>query len=198
MYVSGIIGMYTPWREWFVGLTPASLLLSLGLLLWNHPKFDARTTGWLVLAFLAGFLAEVVGVNTGLIFGQYQYGDVLGPKIWHTPWMIGVNWVIVTYCANEALARWLPAGAPMPLLAVAGGAACTALDALIEPVAIRLGFWAWADGIPPLHNYIGWFVVASLVSAAYQWQMGRALRNPFAPVLLAWQIAFFVALQWLS
>jgi bisanhydrobacterioruberin hydratase len=194
VYLSGAIGMRTPWRDWFVSLTPLSLLLSLALLLWHHPKFDARSTGWICFAFMAGFLAEVAGVNTGLIFGQYTYGTVLGPKIWHTPLMIGVNWVLVTYCVNAMLAQVLPANTKWPVAALAGGAFCTALDALIEPVAIRLGFWTWADGLPPLHNYIGWLVVATIISAAYQTQMGRALRNPFAPVLLAWQVVFFVAL----
>jgi putative membrane protein len=39
----------------------------------------------------------------------------------------------------------------------------TGLDFLVEPVAMKLGFWSWEDGIIPLQNYIMWFVTSILI-----------------------------------
>jgi putative membrane protein len=38
---------------------------------------------------------EVVGVKTGLIFGEYKYGSTLGIKLFEVPLIIGFNWVFV-------------------------------------------------------------------------------------------------------
>jgi uncharacterized membrane protein len=195
VYVSGISGMYSLWRDWFVALTPVSLLLSVGFLLWHHPVWTAGTYRWCVLAFLAGFGAEVLGVNTGFPFGDYTYGAVLGPGLWNTPFMIGVNWLMVTYCCSEAWYR-LAEGWRLPLVLHAAGIAtlCTALDWLIEPVAIRLGYWSWAGAVPPLQNYVGWWVVSWLIACAYGVWMGPSLRNNFALLLLGLQVLFFLCL----
>ena len=49
------------------------------------------------LIFLLGFVVEVVGVQTGLIFGSYSYGATLGVKLFDTPLLIGLNWIFVSY-----------------------------------------------------------------------------------------------------
>jgi putative membrane protein len=40
---------------------------------------------------VAGFFIEAIGVNTGLIFGNYVYKTTLGWKFLETPLIIGVN-----------------------------------------------------------------------------------------------------------
>ncbi len=195
VYVSGIIGMQTAYREWFVALTPASLLLSVGVLLWWQPLHNSRTISWAAGAFMIGFLSEVVGVNTGLIFGEYRYGDTLGPKIWSTPLMIGANWLMVTLIVNEVIWRVLPRSTPALLGATVAAAGCTLLDWLIEPGAIKLGYWEWATGVPLADNYLGWFFVSLVIAMVYYRLMTPALRNNFAPILLLLQILFFAALQ---
>ena len=39
----------------------------------------------------------------------------------------------------------------------------TSLDLLIEPVAIKLGFWFWKNDIIPLQNYAMWFVTSIFI-----------------------------------
>jgi putative membrane protein len=195
VYGFGILGMFTPFQPWFVALTPLSLLLSYGLLWWNHPVFDAGSRNFLLAAFLVGFGAEVVGVNTGFPFGTYFYGTVLGPQLWNTPILIGINWTLVTYCSNEVLRRVSPAWSPKWALVLLGALLPTLLDVLIEPVAIRLVFWSWAGGMPPIQNYIGWFAVSLIISLAYHFWMPGRLRNPVAAVLLGLQWLFFAVLQ---
>ena len=40
-------------------------------------------------------LTEAIGVNTGLLFGTYEYGANLGFKIFGVPLIIGVNWTVL-------------------------------------------------------------------------------------------------------
>ena len=49
-----------------------------------------------IFAFSIGFLVEVIGVNYGIIFGNYTYGKVLGFKVLNVPLMIGVNWFFLS------------------------------------------------------------------------------------------------------
>lgn len=39
----------------------------------------------------------------------------------------------------------------------------TGLDFLVEPVAMKLGFWSWENGIIPLRNYVMWFATSILI-----------------------------------
>jgi uncharacterized membrane protein len=137
-----------------------------------------------------------VGVNTGWLFGAYAYGPVLGPKVWSTPLLIGVNWYIVTAICNEVVWRLLPQRTPNLLGAALAALGCTALDYLIEPGAIDLGYWTWADGLPPFKNYMDWFGVSFVISLAYPRLMRPALRNSFAPWLLGLQVLFFGVMWW--
>lgn len=192
VYVSGTIGMRTAFREWFVSLTAANLLLSAGLLLWYVPQWTLMRAVWCVWAAVIGFVAEWVGVNTGLLFGEYQYGTVLGWQWQHTPLLIAVNWMMVTYIANEVTGRWIPHGSAAGKAAVAASV-CTGLDILIEPTAIRLGYWTWAEGVPPLQNYVAWWALSFLIALPWPAWMGKDHRNKVAPVLLCLQLLFFAA-----
>ena len=50
----------------------------------------------LLLIFLIGMFSEFIGVNYGVIFGEYIYGNNLGFKLFGVPFLIGLNWVILT------------------------------------------------------------------------------------------------------
>jgi putative membrane protein len=109
---------------------------------------------------LSGFLAEVVGVNTGLFFGKYHYKENLGVKVFGVPVIIGINWGILVY-----------AGYVISLLITRkiwaclwNGVICTTTDLLMEPVAPRLGFWEFEGLRPGLYNYLCWFFLAALLS----------------------------------
>ena len=103
MYMGGLVGIALPVHEDFVLLTPLNLLASLSLILWHHPKWDRPLSIFLLLCFFTGFLVELAGVQTGLIFGEYQYGEVLGWKIWGTPLIIGINWAMLVYASASSV-----------------------------------------------------------------------------------------------
>lgn len=194
VYAAGLLGMLSPLRGLFIALTPFSLLLSYLLLCWNESERSPGVIRYLSLAFLLGFFVEVLGVNTGFPFGDYAYGTVLGPKIWATPMLIGINWSIVSFAANDVLRRIPLIYKHIWLFVLLGGAIPTLLDALIEPVAVDLGYWHWAGGgLPGWPNYAGWFVVSAWLAVAYRFWV-KGAQNPIAPLLILLQFAFFAAL----
>ena len=151
-YAVGIIGLsMEKTRPLFQGLIPFTLLLSMYFLWLFHEKPGKRIyLGWLII-FLLGFFIEVLGVNTGIIFGHYTYGKSLGFKIMETPIMIGVNWLILVYSCWALVGlftsnRWLGA--------LAGGVLMVLYDFALEPIAIRLDMWNWHLSSVPVQNYI--------------------------------------------
>jgi putative membrane protein len=189
----GLAGMIVPaTRGIFQSLTPFSLLASLALLLIHHGKFSARF--WLVsfLIFLAGIAVEIAGVSTGLLFGEYSYGNTLGPKIFHTPVMIGVNWFLLVYSTLSIVDRYIET----PYFrAVAAAVLMVVYDFALEPAAIQLDMWTWAGGAVPLQNYLAWFIIAFI----FNYVGGRAgtfdRANKLALPLFFIQLGFFVALD---
>lgn len=193
IYVVGIAGILLPIHPDFIRLTPLNLLVSVSLVLWYHPKWDGRTWTVIGLFFLTGFFAEMYGVQTGRLFGTYSYGEVLGWKIKGTPLMIGVNWVMLAYCAGVASYMLIPR-LHWGFRALLGAVLMVSLDLLIEPIAIRYEFWYWPGDSVPLRNYLGWFLVAFPLQGAFALLQGQT-RNKVAIALFILQFLFFIILN---
>jgi uncharacterized membrane protein len=188
MYLAGIAGLQVPALvPVFQPLIPLNLLASLALLLLFHTDWNRPFLLYCVVAFSVGFLVEVAGVHTGLIFGSYQYGTALGWQLWEVPLVIGTNWLMLTYACGSVCDR-LPAAAWTKALAAAG--LMTSLDVLIEPVAIRLGFWDWNSPEVPLQNYLAWYVVSALLLLLF-YRLPFRKQNRLAFLLLLMQFIFF-------
>lgn len=191
-YLAGVIGIRIPVHADFILLTPFNLLLSLVLALAFHSVWSSQLTTFLALSYVVGFGAELFGVQTGLLFGDYEYGKVLGPKIWGTPIMIGVNWMLVSYTigmtVNAFGEKW-----SWPLRAVAGALLMVVLDLFIEPVAIKYAFWEWEGGVVPLRNYLGWFAVSLPLQAYFAYHFSGQ-KNKVAVALFIFQLLFFLFL----
>jgi putative membrane protein len=159
-YSVGIAGLLLPaMRDLFVRLTPLSLLMSFILLMLFYPGWSARTIIFSLVVFMAGFMFEALGVATGKIFGEYTYGSVLGIKLWDTPLMIGINWLMLT-CTTWDLAGRIRARKAFRVLAASG--LMVVLDLLLEPVAMKMGMWSWAHNAIPFRNYIAWFLISGI------------------------------------
>lgn len=95
-HVSGIVGIIYSDPTWFIQATPLNLLLSFVLLLINT-HLNKKTVFLLLLCFVTGMVAEIIGVKFGFLFGNYTYGEALGYKVMEVPLMIGVNWSILIF-----------------------------------------------------------------------------------------------------
>lgn len=162
--VSGIIGIILGYEDWFISLTPLNLFIYLTLIFWNSPKLSNLLFA-LIIPFFIGMFTEYLGVNFGLIFGIYQYGQSLGYKIAGVPLMIGVNWAILVYC-TAAIVKKIHKN--LIISSILGAVLMVALDVIIEVSAPRFDFWQFKDGIIPLQNYIGWLGTAFIAHILFQ------------------------------
>jgi putative membrane protein len=141
------------------------LLLVTGLLLAFHTGFNRHFLLFAFSAFAIGMATEIIGVNTGLIFGDYYYGPILGPKIMGVPLMIGVNWFLMVYVTGGVCYRVIGNDS---LAALAGAALMVAMDLNLEPVAVKLDFWQWESEGIPVSNYLSWFLIAFVIQLLYR------------------------------
>jgi uncharacterized membrane protein len=193
-HLVGIGGLYLEVsRPLFQLLTPFHLLMCAGILLYFHSDWSRSFWLFLLASFGIGMIAEIIGVQTGLLFGDYSYGPVLGLKLAGVPLIIGVNWFILAYASGQLAANWIKS----PWIAAAAASLLmVGLDFVIEPVAITLDFWSWQGGEIPLGNYTGWFLVAFLIQLFYQ-KFSLVRENRISTYLLLNLFLFFAILIFL-
>lgn len=192
-YAVGVAGLILPLtRDIFMKLTSLSLLLSLSLLFLYHPSYERKFWLTSLLIFLGGYLVEVLGVRTGLLFGAYQYGETLGWKVFHTPLIIGVNWLMLVYCTSYIAGRYVES---IYFRSIVAASMMVVYDFAMEPAAIRLDMWSWDGGPVPLQNYLAWFIIAF----ALNYLAGRMGiikgHNKVALPLFFIQMVFFILLD---
>lgn len=185
--ISGILGILSEgYTEWFISKTPLNLLLTFAILVVNIEKFNPKVLIALSIPFIIGFVTEGLGVNYGLIFGNYAYGENLGYKVFGVPLVICVNWALLT-AATADLAKFISKNRIVS--ALIGGALMTVLDVLLEVSAPRFDFWEFEGGIVPLQNYIGWLVTAFIAHLGYQYFKVKTNTSISWHILIS--IAFF-------
>ena len=145
----------------FLALTPFNLALTFGLLIWANDDFSFNFFKIISVLFLIGFFVEVLGVYSGLLFGEYHYGKTLGFQFLEVPLIIGVNWVMLVM-SSFAVSSYFVSNSILKV--VLSSIIMVFLDLMIEPVAIRLDFWYWQAEVIPLQNYLMWFIVALLMN----------------------------------
>lgn len=165
-HFSGLLGILFINRELFLETTPVNLFITIVLLFVNLPIVNKGVFVAAAIAFVVGMGVELLGVNYGLIFGQYVYGDNLGVKIGGVPLLIGANWVMLTFITGAVGAVLFKNSTVFA--AVVGALLMVLLDLVIEPVAPKFDYWEFANETAPLSNYIGWFLVAFPIQWVYQ------------------------------
>ncbi|WP_372774024.1 carotenoid biosynthesis protein [Mangrovibacterium sp.] len=191
LYLVGCVGFTIPATEpLFSLLSPFNLLLSGMVLFLFQEKWTAGLVLALPLVALIGFGAELLGTQTGLLFGNYSYGPVLGLKLWDTPLLIGLNWLVLSFGIYTGLRR-LPLGWWLPPL---GALLMVAFDYVMEPVAVRLDMWSWQGNVIPLKNYIDWFLLSFVLFAGMKlFRLNH--RNQLAVWIVLCQFVFFLVLN---
>ncbi|TXD50364.1 MULTISPECIES: carotenoid biosynthesis protein [unclassified Polaribacter] len=191
-YFFGLLGIsFETYRDLFLICTPLNLWITL--LVFYKVNKDSSKRFFLLsfLVFLIGFSVEAIGVATGVLFGNYAYGDPFGFKLFETPLMIGVNWLflalstygIVQYFTKKAV--WLILLPPVLM---------TSLDFLVEPVAMKLGFWGWENDIIPIQNYVMWFVTSVFIHGLV-YLFRPTINTKVSFVIIGAQLIFFGVLN---
>jgi putative membrane protein len=188
-HIIGALGTVIPndFNELVLKLTPVNLLLSGFLLILTAEKRNYAIY-FLLFSYFIGFAAEYIGVNTGLLFGDYRYGTVLGPTLEGVPLMIGVNWFILAYSIGTILNGF---HVNYIIKIILGSTAMTLMDALIEPVAIELDYWSWEGGIIPFSNYAGWWLISAIIFGFF-FRFNKNDGNKTSIYLISSQLVFFL------
>lgn len=177
-------------------LVPAHLLLMTFILFFNHKDWNKHFYVFLFSIFLFSFAIEAIGTNTGKIFGSYTYLTTLGYKIFNTPLMIGINWLILVYSAGVYIHRLIPSDSASSVFikSLMGAALLTIIDFFIEPIAIKFDYWVWQAVEVPTQNYVAWFITAFVFMLVFN-KLNFNKSNPIAHILLIVQSLFFVLLS---
>lgn len=133
------------------------------------PLLDKRAL--LALGCLVGYTyaIEYVGATTGVPYGEFQYEVALGPMLLGTiPWALPLFFVPLVL--NSYLLCLLLFGDRANSMFVrlpAVIATVVAIDLVLDPAAVALGFWSFAGGgyygVPPM-NYVGWMISATVAT----------------------------------
>lgn len=155
------------------------------------------TQGWrglscCVAAAVIGFGADVLGVHTGIPFGDYRYSGTLGVQVAGVPLVAALAWAMLAWPA-ALVARRIATTAHARVLI--GGWALASWDLFLDPQLVAAGAWRFADPNPhlpavpavALTNYAGWLLVATLISLAVQ-----AILGGTRPVDDRWMVALYL------
>lgn len=172
----------------FLAGTPLHLILITIFLLWDGELWNLKFCICLIAAFAIGMASEMVGVNTGWLYGHYYYTDLLGFKWYGVPLLIGVTWIGTTYACNVITTSWNTGALGA---SVSAAVLMVLFDILLEKFATAVPLWQWVGGHIPLYNYVCWFAIGLIISIIFQFQKIKK-PNVVAPYYLLSQLIFFI------
>ncbi|KAF0148925.1 MAG: hypothetical protein FD143_2819 [Ignavibacteria bacterium] len=193
IYSVGVAGhLYKKTLPLMLALTPFTLLLVAVFIIFFAVKNNKSVAAWFLISYTLTFFIEVAGVKTKLIFGNYTYGNVLGVQLFGVPLIIGINWVIVTLGSISVAERFINNKLVVVIIA---GAVSTLFDFLLEPVAVKLGYWNWFNNTIPMQNYLAWFLIACVIASLFL-VMKLKVNKSLAEKYLYIQSGFFIILNY--
>jgi len=123
-----------------------------------------------VVIMVFSITAEVFGVSTGLLFGDYDYNPDFGLVFFNVPFTIGTAWLMVIATTHALVSPWFSHVKSSVVkgfgYVLTASLFAVAIDLVIDPVAFEVKtYWEWGgtDGFYygiPFSNFVGWFIVA--------------------------------------
>ena len=190
-YFIGILGFLIPHlRIYFIVITPFAIVLSTFLLAIYHSRYFKRDVFVFLVIFALGYFIEAIGVNTGLIFGNYCYGNALGIKLFNTPLLIGLNWLFLIYTSTSISERITN---KTILQIIIAPTLLLPYDLILEQLAPKMEMWRWINVSVPVRNYIAWWIIAFAFTCFLK-LFKINTKNPLATLLFICQFVFFILL----
>ncbi|RYD77922.1 MAG: carotenoid biosynthesis protein, partial [Sphingobacteriales bacterium] len=191
IYTVGRIGLVNEkYSAQFQEVTWLNLVITAILTFAFHRNYNRKFVLTCFGIFAAGFFIEWIGVRTGVIFGEYKYGETLGLKLDEIPLLIGLNWLVLVYCVHNILHMWK---LPKVLSPLSGACLLVLLDFFLEPFAIKYNLWLWNNNAVPVQNYIAWFIVSFIMLWTFNLTQKEKNVNTLAVFVYFLQLAFFVS-----
>ncbi|MDH3527999.1 MAG: isopentenyl-diphosphate Delta-isomerase [Acidobacteriota bacterium] len=140
---------------------------------------------------------ETTAVVTGFPYGHFYYSDELGFKIYGiVPWAVFFAWTPLLLAAYVC-ARTIFRSAALRVAAIA--VLVTAFDMVLDPGAVKAGFWTFEEsgeyyGVP-VSNFVGW-ILSGAVGALILELVFKIIR-PLLPVpVQLMQSGFLTIFYW--
>lgn len=179
-------------REYMVTLTPIVLLFFVAYYFRNILKSGSKKLiYWNISMFALLFLVELIGVGTGKIFGEYEYGHTLGLIILGVPLLIGFNWVLITIGGYQIAKRITNNNFGISVITMLV-TLCFAY--VIEPVAGVLDYWRWESSATPIQSYVARGVISLLVIRSFLF-LKTDYENKFPRYVLVLEFTMFIILN---
>ncbi len=137
---------------------------AISLFLWLGPR---RASISLIALAAFAYAIETTGLVTGLPYGEFIYGEALGPKAFGlVPYLLPVSYLPLVLGAVGA--GW---GSGTASRVIKTALILAAIDLVLDPGAVRLGFWEYASGGiyygVPISNYLGWMISGALAAVVF-------------------------------
>ncbi len=189
VYISGSIGFVVN-STFFSPFTPYTLLFTCFVFMIHQPVSDKKYISAFLSIAVLGYIIELIGIKTGLLFGNYSYGNGLGLKLLDVPLIISINWAMLI-CAGIVTVRKVFRNKFIVISVTA--LLVTFIDLIIEQVAQKLDFWQFDGGLAGLHNYLGWIGVVVFTSYIFYPAIING-NSKVSSIVLILQIIFFTSL----
>jgi uncharacterized membrane protein len=153
-----------------------------------------------LIATSLGWLAEELGADRGWFFGDYDYTDVLGPRLGAVPVVIPMMWFALCYTgyviANLIVWQAPSDSATSPtrgqhlLMSLLGAMVVTCYDLGVDPYMVyKLKAWIMVDKDgwwfgETVQGFAGWMFVSFTILLAFRLGLRGKLPVPAAPVAL--------------
>ncbi len=191
-HMVGLIGIMLPdFKQLILSLSFLNLLLAFTVIILAENENILLLISFLSIAFIIGISVELIGVHTGMLFGDYSYGANLGPKLWGVPLVIGINWGVLSITTASITQK---INLPVYLKIIVNAFLLVLFDFVMEPVAMKSDFWSWKNDEIPLFNYVCWFFVALILQLIYHW-IRKPKSNKVFNALFVIQLLFFIILN---
>ena len=158
------------------------------VIIFQKNKFNKKFLLFFILFYLFFFFIEVLGVKTGKIFGSYFYGKSLGFKIFETPVIIGLNWILLIYL-TFAFSELFKISNKFKI--ILGSFLMLFYDFILEKVAPLMDLWFWEGNSVPFLNYFSWFILG-LISHSILRLFKFEIKNIFAVFIYFLHIIFYL------
>lgn len=148
---------------------------SIAILLFALPSYLGlwKTYGFRISAILIvsmsvfAIVLENIAVYTGIPYGKFSYGNMMGYTIGFVPWTVGFAWTPILFGAFT-ISYYLYQKAHIVMRIITTAIIMTLFDIVLDPGSVSLGYWNWNNsqgfyGVP-WSNYIGWLITSSIAA----------------------------------
>lgn len=167
------------YRLLFFGL-PVALLVCHSITTLSFSK----ATFLILLSSFVGWVMEVWGLRSGTFFGGHYVYNMGDRVFWDIPFLVIFYWAVFIYTGysiTNSFLSWLGKKKPnkknrnlslLPIAVLLDSLFVVFIDLFMDPIQVAKGDWTWLDRGPyfgvPIGNFIGWFVVALIVSGIFR------------------------------